>query len=198
MVPKAMWQSNSGVTATLYPSQSATGSGGVKVRLELMVRDRDGEPCLYFRDEDDTTLLQLAQSIQAGLMALTGQSMKDTSAAAHTLTGAVTAGTPQITFGTGVTAATFNDYVIQTAAYGTPTVTATVGAVSTAAGTFTVTGTYTNSSASSVTISEIAMYVTTITGMAAESVFAYTHDEFTGTVVSSGGTAAATLTFTFT
>lgn len=168
---------------------------GIRVRLDLVVTNPDGGTHTVTK-EYDMTLLQLAQFIQTGLMGVsTGLSFKDTTGTAHSQTAQVLAGTPTIAFGTGVTAATFADYVIQTqVASGSP-VAATVTAIS--SNTFTVTATWTNGTGLTVSVSELAMYVTTTAGMSAEATFALTHDVFTGQAVSNGGTAAATLTFTF-
>ncbi|HTT74267.1 MAG TPA: hypothetical protein VMG99_09045 [Thermoplasmata archaeon] len=171
--------------------------GGFRVKLELVCRDAEGHVTGSWSNEYDQTLLQFAQFVQASFMGVSsGLSFKDTSGTSHTQTGQILAGTPQIAFGTGTTASTFTDYTIQTAAGGTNPVTATVTSIS--SNTFTVTATWTNSTAGSVSISELAMYVTTTQGMGTESTFALTHDVFTGQNVSVNGTAAATLTFTFT
>lgn len=172
-------------------------SRGLEVKLELVCYDAEGKETSRLCKDADMTLLQIAQFIQAGLMGVsTGLSFKDIAGTSHSQTAQVLAGTPTIEFGTGVTAATFTDFQIQTAAGGTNPVTATVTTIS--SNTFTVTGTWTNSTGSNVTISELAMYVTTTAGMGTNGTFALTHDVFSGQTVSNGGTAAATLTWTFT
>jgi hypothetical protein len=183
-----------GVTAATTPGVQAGCFSGVKIRLQLVVTNPDGKK-LYYDNPDDITLLQLAQMTQSGLMALTGQTIKETGATTQSITGAMTANTPTIEFGTGATAAAFTDYAIQTATTGTNPVTATINAIS--SNTFTVTATWSNTTGSSVTIGEVAMYVTSTAGVSTNKTYALTHDQFTGVVVSNGGTAAATLTFTW-
>jgi hypothetical protein len=169
----------------------------LSVKVDLVCKDADGNVTSAYTNERDQTLLQLAQFTQAALMGVTtGLSFKDTSGTSHTQTAAVLAGTPTIAFGTGTTASTFSDYTIQTAAGGTNPVTATVNAIS--SNTFTVTATWSNTTGSTVAISELAMYVTTTQGMSSESTFALTHDVFSGQSVLNGGSALATLTFTWT
>jgi hypothetical protein len=190
MLPPA----RSGVTAATIPGVRAGVFSGVKIRLQLTVTNPDGSR-LYYDNPDDITLLQLAQMTQSGFMALTGQTIKETGGTTQSITGAMTSNTPSLEFGTGGTAASFTDYAIQTAAGGTNPVTATVTAIT--SNTFTVTGTWNNTTGISVTISEVAMYATSLTGVSSNKTYALTHDQFTGVVVSNGGTAAATLTFTW-
>jgi hypothetical protein len=188
-----------GEEAVMVTGPKLGGAGRIGVRLDLVVRDGEGNITSTFSKDSDMTLLQSAQFFIVSQMGVTGLSFKDTSATAHSQTAQVLAGTPTIEFGTGSTAATWSDYVIQTAAGGTNPVTATVSAITANStnGTFTVTATWTNTTGSTVTISELALYVTTTAGMSSNSTFALTHDVFTGQAVSATGTAAATLTFTF-
>lgn len=178
----------------------AQGFAGVRVRLNVTVRDRQGRITGGHTCEHDMTLLQSAQFFVSNQLGVaSGLSFKDTSGSSHAQTAQVLAGTPQIEFGTNSTAANWSDFAIGTAAGGTNPVTATVSAITPAStqGTFTVTGMWTNSTGVTVTITELALYVTTTAGMASNSTFALTHDVFTGQAVSNGGTAAATLTYTW-
>jgi len=167
------------------------------VTLDLVIRDERGVETGRLHRPADITLLQLAQFTQAALMGVvSGLSFKDTAGTSHAQTAAVTAGTPQIAFGIGSTAAAFTDFKIQTTAgASSDVIAATVTAI--ASNTFTVTATWTNTTAGTISISELAMYVTTTAGMASNSTFALSHDVFTGQGVSANGTAAATLTFTW-
>lgn len=171
--------------------------GRMRVSLDLDCRDKDGNLTSHFH-KDDITVLQLAQSIQAGLGALTGQTLKATDATTQTVNAAITMGTPKIHFGIGATAAAFTDFTIQTTAgAATDAPAATINAIS--SNTFTITATWTNSTAGSISISELAWEAVLITGVTTTGKsYILTHDQFTGQPVSAGGTAAATLTFTFT
>lgn len=174
--------------------------GRVHVKLELLLRDAKGKVCGGGILEYDLTVLQSAQFFVSNQLGVaSGLSFKDTSGTSHAQTAQVLSGTPQIEFGTGSTSATWSDFAIQTAAGGTNPVTGTVSAITPGgtSGTFTVTGTWTNSTGSSVTISELALYVTTTAGMASNSTFALTHDVFSGQAVPNGGQASATLTYTW-
>jgi hypothetical protein len=172
----------------------------VSAHLNLVCRDADGKVTSTFDKECDMTLLQSAQFFVVSQLNVSGLSFKDTSGASHAQTAQVLAGTPAIAFGTNGTAATWSDYVIGTSAGGaTNPVGASVTAIVAggASGTFTVTATWNNTTAGTVTITELALYITTTAGMASNSTFAITHDVFTGQAVSASGTAAATLTYTW-
>jgi hypothetical protein len=67
----------------------------------------------------------------------------------------------------------------------------TISEASGAAGNFTVTGTITNSSGSTITYSELGLMMTN-----GANVFLLTHDVFTGVPVSTTGTLAVTYTIT--
>jgi hypothetical protein len=168
-------------------------SRGISVKLDLILRDQDGKVTGEYHCEHDMTLKQLAQAIQEAIMASTvSGTMLDTGGVARTVAAGSAGTAPAIHFGIGVTAAAFADNKIQTTAgAATDAPAATITALS--ANTFTVTATWTNSTAGTIAISELAMEVTIAT-----FIFAITHDVFAGQNVSASGTAAATLTFTFT
>jgi hypothetical protein len=169
-------------------------SRGISVKLDLILRDQDGNVTGEYHCEHDMTLKQLAQGIQEALMAVTlgAGAMLDTGGVTRTVAAGSAGTLPTIHFGIGTTAAAFADNKIQTTAGAAPDIiTAVVNALS--ANTFTVTATWTNTTAGTIAISELAMEVTIAT-----FIFAITHDVFTGQNVSASGTAAATLTFTFT
>jgi hypothetical protein len=175
------------------------GHGRIRVSLRMEFRDRDGKLERVYEDPDDPFVLQLAQALQSGLLAVSSLSVKNTSGTSNTTNAAITSGTVQIAFGTGVTAEAFTDYAVQTAAGGTNPVSATVSSITNGAtsGTFTVTATWNNTTGITVTISELSLYVGTVTGFASNpQTLAYSHDVFTGQAVGAGGTAAATLTVT--
>jgi hypothetical protein len=125
-------------------------------------------------------------------VSLGAAAMLDTGGTARTVAAGSAGTVPQIAFGIGVTAAAFADNKIQTTAgAASDIIAAIVNALS--GNTFTVTATWTNTTAGVIAITELAMYITIAT-----FVFALTHDVFAGQNVSPSGTAAATLTFTFT
>jgi|SRR5208283_4623129 len=191
---------DSGEKAVVRSGPSIGGGGRVTAQLEIVCRDKDGKITSRFEKPMDMTLLQSAQFFVANQLNVSGLSFKDTSGTAHAQTAQPLSGTPQIAFGTGGSAATWSDNAIQTSAGGaTNPVTAVVSAItpSGSSGTFTVTATWTNSTAGTITVTELALYVTTTAGMASNSTFALTHDTFTGQAVSPSGTAAATLTYTW-
>ena len=169
---------------------------GVRVKQELRIYsgpDATGELVWSGHREMDMTLQQFAQMVQEAGMAL-AVTMTDTAGTAVAVAAGSAGTAPQIAFGSGTTAAAWSDHVIEVLATGTNPVSAVINAVSagSTSGTFTVTATWSNASGGNITISELAMYITI-----AANTYAYTHDVFTGQVVSNGGSAAATLTFTF-
>jgi len=164
--------------------------GTVKVSLSLKCYDKDGKLTSDLSDSYDQTGAQWAQAFQEAILAL-AVTMKDTSATNRSIVAGSAGSSPKIAFGTGTTASSFSDYSIQTqVASGSP-VNATANALS--GNTFTVTATWTNNTGGTVSVSELALYVTIAT-----FTFCLTHDVFTGQNVSNGGQASATLTFTFT
>ena len=182
-----------GENADVVFSQACRARPKVVVKAEIVVRDAAGRITDTIVRERDMTLIQFAQMVQEAGMAL-AVTMKDTAGTAVAVAAGSAGTAPQIAFGTGTVAATWSDYAIETLAGGTNPVAAAINAISAGgtSGTFTVTATWSNTTAGNVTIGELAMYVTI-----AANTYAYTHDVFTGTVVSVGGSAAATLTFTF-
>jgi hypothetical protein len=185
----------SGQTASVSNASAAAGNAGLRVVLDMVFAGPDGGQYASYHDEYDSTLLQLAQMTQSAFMALESQTIKETGATTQTINSAMAANTPTIEFGTNTAAVTFTDYAIGTAAGGTNPVTATVNAIS--GSTFTVTATWSNTTGSSVAIAEVAMYVTSTAGVTTNKTYALTHDSFSAVTVSNGGTAAATLSFTW-
>jgi hypothetical protein len=135
----------------------------------------------------------------AGVFA-SSQTVKDTSAATHTVAAGFTASAPTICTGTGSTTPAVGDYVIQTPVTDTPAgtgkIAATVGTYvpGTTTGAFPITGTITNGSAADITYKEIGIEVTIAT-----FVYLVLHDlvnGVTGYLVSIGGSMACTYTIT--
>jgi hypothetical protein len=173
--------------------------GRTGLKLELVARDGDGNITGTYCNENDLITQQFAQFAILNIFnQLATLTVTDTTNTARSIVGTpatITALT--IVGGTGATAASVTDYVIQTAASTTgtsSTVAATVNWVvesSGVSGSFTITGTFTNTSGSTITYSELALYVTN-----AAHLFAITHDVFTGVAVSNTGTLAITYTLT--
>jgi hypothetical protein len=177
----------------------AESLGGFKVALDVVGYEPDGRVVGTYHNESDLITQQWAQFVILQILNQTSTlTVTDT-----TNTGRSIVGTPAtitaltIVGGTGTTAASVTDYVIQTAASTTGT-TSTVAATvnwatesSGTSGTFTVTGTFTNSSGSTINYSELCLYVTN-----AAHTFAITHDVFTAVPVSNTGTLAITYTIT--
>ena len=175
------------------------GRGEIHVKLAFEVYsrpNRQGKLLSRGFKEYDLTVFQLTQFIQASYLAVNASSIKEIGGTTQAVTGAITANTPQIEFGTGTTAAAYTDYAIQTGAGGTNPDTASSSAATSGANTWTVTATWNNTTGITVSISELALYVTTTAGVTTNHTYCLTHDEFTGQSVSNGGSAAATLTFT--
>ena len=149
--------------------------------------------------EHDLKTTQYARLEMAGVFA-ESQTVKDTSAATHTVAAGFTASAPTIATGTGSTTPAVGDYVIQTPVTDTPAgtgkIAATVGSYTpgTTTGAFVITGTITNGSAGDITYKEIGIEVTIAT-----FVYLVLHDLVngaTGYLVSIGGTMACTYTIT--
>jgi hypothetical protein len=149
--------------------------------------------------EHDLKTTQAARLEMAGVFA-NSQTVKDTSAATHTVAAGFTASAPTIVTGTGSTTPAVADYVIETpvadSPAGTGQIAGTVGTYvpGTTTGAFTITGTITNGSAGDITYKEIGMTVTIAT-----FVYLVLHDLVNTTVgylVSIGGTMACTYTIT--
>lgn len=124
--------------------------------------------------------------------------MKDTSAALHTVSANTSTSLVTLVAGSGVTAPTFGDFVIDTAISGSSgSISATVNNTITnnvTNGTFTITGTFTNILGVNTTYGNIGIYVT-----AGGNIYMLAHDQTnggTGYVVSPAGTVAVTYTVT--
>jgi len=169
----------------------AGGRGGLSVQLDLRLVDPAGNVLSELHRDNDPTTLQCAQLFQGALLAVAFSSaVKDTGGTSRSVSAGSAGTSPEIAFGTGTTPAAFTDYVIQTnAGTGSPA-SATVNAIS--SNTFTVTALWTNGTGSTVTVSELALYITVAT-----YTFCITHDVFTGQSVANGVSASATLTFTW-
>lgn len=135
-----------------------------------------------------------AQFSQANLLA-TAESILDTGNTSRSISANTSTGTVRIVAGTGSTAAAVTDYALQTPTSGASGyVAATINAYSGSgtSGAFTVTGTITNTSGSTITYSEVG-----VTIVASTYTFLLTHDVFTGLAVSNNGTLATTYTLTY-
>ena len=185
--------------AKLDSAVTARGRGNIWVRIEFAVYskpNRGGKLLSRGYKEADITVFQLSQFMQASWLAVFAASITATDGSSQAINSAITANTPKIEFGTGSGSAAYTDTAIFTAAGGTNPVTASSTAASSGANTWTVTATWNNTTGSSVTITELALYVTSTAGVTTNKTYCLTHDTFTGQVVSNGGSAAATLTFT--
>ena len=174
----------------MLPTQNV--GGGLRVSARLDVLDGRGRLVSSVWRPYDMTLKQCAQIFQLNVAGIAGPlTVTDTSNTGRSVSAGSSITATQIAFGTGTTPAAFTDYTIQTqVASGSP-VTATVNGLS--SNTFTITASWSNSTGSSVTVSELACYLT-IGG----HTFAITHDVFTGQAVANGQSGLATLTFTWT
>ncbi len=97
------------------PSQPTAAHGNISVGLRIDFRDPEGVLVSRYCNDHDLTLFQLSQFIQASYLAVNAASIKATDATTQAVTGAITANTPQIEFGTGASAAAYADFAIQTA-----------------------------------------------------------------------------------
>jgi hypothetical protein len=169
--------------------------GIMRICVDVQAIDSNGLPNGRYHNEYDLGTKALAQLIQSNILD-TAASITDVTDTARSI-GANTACTaPTINAGTGSTAAAFTDYKLQTTSTsytgnGSYSEAATVNAIS--SNTFTVTGTITNVSGSTITYGEVGMSVTANTYY-----FLISHDVFTGLAVSNAGTLAVTYTLTFT
>jgi hypothetical protein len=190
-----------GEEASVRSGTQVQGRQRGMIHLTLVCRDAEGNITGTLEDDFDPCTLQTTQFyIASQLGVASGFSFLDTSNSSHAQTAQTLSGTPQIAFGTGTIGVNpYSAHAINTLAGGVNPVTATASAITagSASGTFTVTATWSNTTGLTVTISELGLYVTTTAGMASNSTFMLTYDTFAGQAVSAGGTAAATLTFTF-
>jgi hypothetical protein len=139
----------------------------------------------------DMGLKALAQFIQALILA-SNQSVTDTSNNPQTVSNGTATSTLQVVAGTDSTAASFTQYhLLAQSAGSSGYVAATVNAIS--GSSFTVTGTITNGSGSTINYAEVGIYVTN-----AAHIFCLARDAFTALPVSDQGTLAVTYTFSFT
>ena len=165
------------------------GNVGMKIRVKVVARDANGK-ITGVRYHDMSTI-GLAQFIQAQIWGYVTGTIKDTGGTGRTVTAYSTVSAQQIVAGTGTTAATFADNVLQAQSASTSGyVSATMNAIS--GSTFTITGTITNGSGSTINYAEIGLYVTMNTW-----IFMLAHDVFTALPVSATGTLGVTYTATF-
>jgi hypothetical protein len=174
------------------------------IDLKIEARDAEGNLTAVREGPANMTLKQFAQLCQSDLLN-TAESVTDVTNSSQSVTAGqalTTATTPCIVAGTNASSATFTDYklgnIAGTAGYSTPggsgNIAGTVNAV--AGQSFTVTGTITNTSGSSITYAEVGIAVSATISAATHS-FLICHDNFTGVVVSNNGTLAVTYTLSF-
>jgi hypothetical protein len=193
-----------------------SGLGGLHFGVRIVVRDPCPEHGFVHTDTDtcqkgfvadnykeyDMGLANFSGFIIANIFdtatAGSGVQMTDTSNATHVVSANTATGTIDLGAGSGTTAPTFIDYNIQTQLASTSgLIAATVSNVitnNTTNGTFTITGTFTNSTGSNATYGNIGILVT-----AGGNVYLVAHDQTngaTGYVVSPLGTVAVTYTVT--
>ena len=162
---------------------------GLKVRVKLVARDKDGR--VTGVRYHDMAVTGIAQFIQANLYA-TAESIKDTGNSTRAIAANTSTGTVQIVAGTGTSGPTFADIALGSQTAGTSGyIAATVNALS--GSSFTLTGTITNTSGGTVNYSEIG-----ITIVAGGWTFLLAHDVFTALPVSQNGTLGTTYTHSFT
>jgi hypothetical protein len=168
-----------------------------KVKLELVARDGNGNITATYCNDNDLITQQWAQFVYTQIFGVAG-TIKSTTGTGYNNTAWGTLSALTLASGTGATAASVTDYVIQTpvSPAGSGTCAGTLSAFpsesSGTSGSFTVTGTITNSSGSTITYSELGIEMTD----AASHVYLLTHDVFTGVPVSNTGTLAITYTIT--
>jgi hypothetical protein len=154
----------------------------------------------HMKKRGDLSTIAMASLVQLNILATLPAALNDTSGTSRTLTpvnSAVTA--PYIWAGTGATAPAVTDYQMQTTVNDSShKVAATVNAISDwsgSSGSFTVTGTISNTSGGDITYKEIGIIVTCLTWN-----FLISHDTInagSGYLVSNGGSLAVTETFTY-
>ena len=166
----------------------------MKTSVSVVARDKDGNIIGNYYKEDDLETKQFAQIVQNNIFD-TAESVTDITNTARSLTVNSASTAPTIVAGTGTTAAAVTDYVLQTPVSGSSgSIAATINAYSGSgtSGSFTITGTITNTSGATINYSEVGLEVTIST-----YVFLITHDVFTALGVSNSGTLAITYTLTF-
>ena len=164
----------------------------MKWNLKIVGYDEFGK-VIYEFEQQDLGTKQFAQLCQLNILD-TAETITDTSNTGRALTVNNAAIVPTIIAGTGTTTPTVLDYNLTTPTAGASgTVAATINAYSGsgASGNFTVTGTITNSSGSSITYAEVGITVTVAT-----YVFLITHDTFTGVAIPNTGLLGITYTCT--
>ena len=164
-----------------------------KIKLEIVARDANGVETGHYVNLNDLATKQFAQIIQNNILD-TAESVLDTSNTARALSVNSASTAPTIVAGTGTTAAAVTDYALTTPTSGSSgSVAATINAYSGSgtSGSFTVTGTITNTSGNTINYSEVGLEVTIAT-----YTFLITHDVFTAQGVSNNGTLAITYTIT--
>ncbi len=169
--------------------------GLVHICARVEARDPYGVLTGVYKNEYDLGTKQFAQLVQTNILD-TAQTITNTSGTGESIAVNSASTSPTILAGTGTTAAAVTDYALQTPTSGSSgSIAATINAYSGSgtSGNFTVTGTITNTSGSTITYSEVGIEVTVST-----YTFLITHDVFTGLSVSNNGTLAVTYTITFT
>ncbi len=164
-----------------------------KLQVSLVARNAKGKVTGRRCLKDDLATKQFAQFIQANILN-TGETIKDTSNSDKSISANSDATVPRIVAGIGTTPADVTDYCLESATAGTSGyAAATINAYSGTgtSGTFTITGTITNSSGVTIAYAEVG-----VTIVSATFTFLLCHDIFTALNVSDGGTLAVTYTAT--
>jgi hypothetical protein len=166
-----------------------------RVKLEVVGRDADGTETGRYCNDNDLITQQWAQWVGNNIFGV-AQTIKDETATGRSETAWATLSALTIQAGTSVTAASVTDTALGTITPGVSgTCAGTLSAISESSGTsgsFTITGTITNSSGSTVNYSELGITLND----ASAHVFLLTHDVFTAVPVSTTGTLAITYTIT--
>lgn len=162
--------------------------GGCRITgLRIEARDKDGNLTGVI-ERDALATKQFAQLVQLNILD-TAETITDTTGTGNALTVNNAATAPTIAAGTGTTAATVTDHVLQTQ---TETVAGTINAYSGsgASGTFTVTGTIT--AGANRAYAEVGLLVTV-----GAKTYLICHDSFSVLNVSTSGTLQVSYTLTF-
>lgn len=165
--------------------------GGIYWKIELVAKDENGNETGRYINDYDLGTKQFAQFVQNNILD-TAESVTDTGGTSRSLSANSATSSVNIVAGIGTSAANFTDHALTTPTAGSSgTIAGTVNAIS--SNTFTVTGTITNTSGSTINYAEVG-----ITVVSATYTFLLTHDVFSALGVSNNGTLAITYTATFT
>lgn len=170
-------------------------NAGIRLTARLVAKNRKGR--ITGMRQHDMGLAQIALFIQQNILVGVGGAavnITDTGNSARSINPNTATGTIYIVAGTTGTGPAFTDYKLGAQSASTSGyVAATVNALNTGTGIFTVTGTITNSSGSTITYAEVG-----VTIICATYTFCLARDTFTGLPVSDGGTLGVTYSVTTT